>query len=316
MPIQTYRTRSASQNARAEKDIIWPAATPPSDDIPPEEGLNRANPSPAQLGSFGGGSGFNSAPAVLPPPAPLSPTEAANIRKTYTEISGGVWVPGVKAWTAKQTRLKTGSTAVPIRADGNCMYWGIVEANNRQSFFQGRGRRGEAAFVQFKKATEKYYDSAEFYFLRQNPAFNNLFPVLRFNLEREPAEAKDIEDHFDTDNRSASLAVCQLSALALKVDIHIQCLSRLDDGPIVLPGGLPTAGESRPTVRLLLRENNLPIYDGHFVQIGLSEGHFWFEDRPTAAPGGQVSADGPAEGSAPTHPISPGNGTGSALIRP
>ena len=62
----------------------------------------------------------------------------------------------------------------------------------------------------FKKTTEKYYESAEFYFLRQNPAFNTLFPELRLNPEREPVEAKDIEDHFDTDNRSASLAVCQL----------------------------------------------------------------------------------------------------------
>jgi hypothetical protein len=196
------------------------------------------------------------------------------------------------------------------------MYWGIVEANNRQPFFQGRGRRGEAAFVPFKTATEKYYESAEFYFLRQNPAFNTLFPELRLNPELKPVEAKDIENHFDTDNRSASLAVCQLAALALKIDIHIQCLSRLDDEPIVLPGGLLTAGESRPTVRLLLRENNLPIYDDHFVQIGLSEGHFWFEERPTAAGGGQVLADGQAEGPALTHPVSPGNGTGSALIRP
>ena len=167
-----------------------------------------------------------------------------------------------------------------------------------------------------KKATEKYYESTEFYLLRQNPAFNNLLPELRLNLEWEPVEAQDIENHFDTDNRSASLAVCQLAALALKVDIHIQRLSMLDVEPIVLPGGLPAAGESRPTVRLLLRENNLPIYDCHFVQIGVSEGHFWFEDRPAAAPGGQVLADGPAEGPALTHPVSPGNGTGSALIRP
>jgi hypothetical protein len=196
------------------------------------------------------------------------------------------------------------------------MYWGIVEANNRQPFFQGRGRRGETAFVPFKRATGRYYESTKFYLLRQNPAFNTRFPELELNSEREPVEAKDIENHFDTDNRSASLAVCQLAALALKVDIHIQRLSRLDVEPIVLPGGLLTTGESRPMVCLLLRENNLPIYDGHFVQIGVSEGHFWFEDRPTAEAGGQVSAEGPAEGPARTHLVSPGNGTGSALIRP
>ena len=112
------------------------------------------------------------------------------------------------------------------------------------------------------------------------------------------------------------MAVCRLAALALKINIHIQRLLRLNVGPIVLPGGLPTPGESRPTVRLLIQENNLPIYDDHFVQIGVSEGHFWFEDRPTAAPGGQVLADGPAKGPDPTHPVSLANGTDCFIIQP
>jgi hypothetical protein len=98
-------------------------------------------------------------------------------------------------------------------------------------------------------------EGAEFYHLRQHPEFDTLFPELGTNSKREPIKAKDIEEHFKTDNWSASLAVCQLAALALKVDIHIQRLSTPDVGPIILPGGLPSDGGSRPTIRLLLREN-------------------------------------------------------------
>jgi hypothetical protein len=88
---------------------------------------------------------------------------------------------------------------------------------------------------------------------------------------------------------------------------HIQLLSNLDSDPIILLGGLPNVGALCCSVHLLFRENNLPIYDENFVEIGWTEGHFWLEDRGSTMNG---------VGQAPSNPALLGNGTGSGLIQP
>ena len=308
------RTRSRSR--AAEMDPEHPpdeSQDRPGDSQP----LSEPQPAPDQvlekaaaglLGPIGGGPSSLKAPAIGPAKLPLTASEASKIRKTYTEGQGGIWTPGVKAWSALQQQRRTGHTAVSIKGDGNCLYGGLVAANDRLAFSDHRSsRRAADKFVPYKNTTAKYYEGAEFYRLRRSPAFNDNFPELQLESNGIPHEAADIEKHLATDNCSASLAVCQLAALAFKIDIHIQRLSNLDSDPIILLGGRPNVGALRCSVHLLFRENNLPIYDENFVEIGRTEGHFWLEDR-----GSTTNGVGPA----PSTPARRGNGTGSGLIRP
>lgn len=310
MPTRRPETRSRSRAAEAVQDkssdgsCDWPGES--QQDTDPEPGKDQGSEHiPALHGSIGGGPCSLQAPAAGQ--VTLHPSEASHIRQTYTEQRGGIWVPGIKAWLARQQQLRTGHIAIPIKADGNCAYWSLVQADDRQAFSRHRRSKGVARFAPYKHATMNYYEGAEFHHLRQNPDFNRLFPELQLSSNSIPVEAADIEQHFATDNRSASLAVCQLAALAFQIDIHIQRLSNLDLDPIILQGGLPDGGEPRRSVYLLLRENNLPIYDQKFVQIAVSEGHFWLEDRGETTNGGRP---------APATPARLGNGGGSGLIRP
>ena len=201
------------------------------------------------------------------------------------------------------------------------MYHALVLTKLLDLIDDPRLRAGDQPFAAYKRIVDQYVDSEEFFHLRQNPNFNEFFRELELHdVTRQPIDWKDVESHFATPNRSASLAVCQLAALALKVDIHVQCL--LESEPRILLGGLPNDPNPRRTVNLLLREGGVPIYDASFVEIGHCGGHYWFVHEPEGAHGDAATPVGesrpPASSSSlPSPPLEVlGNGQGSELPRP
>ena len=204
-----------------------------------------------------------------------------------------------------------------MAGDGDCLYHALVKAQERSPAPAPRHRAGERLSAYFKREIDQYFTGNAFFHLRERPDFNAHFPELQLDDDtRIPIDAGDLDQHFTTPQSSASLAVCQLAALALQVDIHVQCL--LEPEARIFPGGLPADPRPRRTIHLLLREGGVPTYDASFVQVGVSGGHYWYVEAPLEAHGAgpdPAGAAAPAAASSPPHSATPGNGQRSELPR-
>ena len=266
-----------------------------------------------RIGGAPGCGGRGGASTVPTNELPLTGAEAERVRREYTQIRGGMWVPGLGPWEKQQRDQNSGSEAINVLGYGNCLHNAFVEAADRDQIPQRRHKTGQQPFEAYKAAGRKFYRGQEFYQLRKRPDFSEHFLLLAplaGSESNRPAEDKEIGAHFFTADRPASFAACQVMALALQVDIHIQNLAHLDENPMILRGGYPNDGQNRPEVHLLLRPEGLPMYDSNLVRIdGATDGHFYLVDRHLAEIGGQ--GDGQAG-----IPESSGNQTGSERFRP
>ena len=280
----------------------------------------------------GRGGGADFPPLPISPPAHNPPSEADRnrIRQTHTQLpDSGAWVHGIKGWEAKQAQAQTQHTAIRVPGDGDCFYWTLIE---HFKFIQTTGgtvpavqelwpSAREWTVDQLKQHVDHYYLSDEFRRIRQLPEFNQVFLHLLLDDDLIPVEVADIEHHLATPHAYTPLAVCQLAALAFGLDLHLQCLLELEDGPQILHGCIPSASASTvpPSAFLLFREGGVQSYDQSFAPIGACEGHFWYVKRPELLPESGPTGDeaeisrNPA--SASPLPAAPGNGGASELLR-
>jgi hypothetical protein len=183
---------------------------------------------------------------------------------------------------------------VSVPGVGNC-FW---EALQRAGIPVNVSKQRTPVFGDYKRATWEYYESAEFQRLLAtlDPADTRLSALS--GLDLQPTRA-DVEWRLTSEGAFATEPVFQLAALALKVDITVEDISR-PGYQLGFYSGTPSGERAPEHVLLLLRNHGVhPVYNASFEpmtdgnnNVIRSSGHVWLVvDRPqrqTAVQGNEV----------------------------
>ena len=202
---------------------------------------------------------------------------------------------GAKFWLASERAKDKSVVSVP--GFGNCFWEALRSAGVAVNVSTQR----VPVFRDYKRATMEYLRSAEFSQLLStlNPADFRLQALIGLDTQ---STREDIERRLATDGAFATETIFQLAALALRVDITAEDISR-PGYQLGFYSGTPSGERAPEHVLLLLRNHNVhPVYGNNFEPLTdsnsnviRSPGHVWLAvdrfSRQTSLQGNEVGSE-------------------------
>jgi hypothetical protein len=203
---------------------------------------------------------------VLPPADGTRTPQPEEIRNTHDLTDGGQYVIRTKAWQHYQEQHNTGLTAQDVPGIGNCFYECFLANPQVPSTRQMRT---------FKEVKNLILEFVKRPSTRQSLLAGSYSDIHGFTT-LTTADYDSLIAHLQRDGHPAEDLNIRIAALALKVNIRVDDITRPQETGQTFHGANPTEAANLSTILLLIRHDKVhPIYDRDFNVVTKADGHFW-----------------------------------------